>query len=95
MFRSNPNFFGVFNFYHGINVGIGSPKADFGWVGNALTQFCGSWSFFNVGLVDGVGEKLDVMGFTRIKGSHEVQSNVGLVLVKVMAKGLIEHKDLH
>jgi len=44
-----------------------------------------------VGLVDGVGEKLDVMGFTRIKGSHEVQSNVGLVLVKVMAKGLIEH----
>ncbi len=67
MFRSNPIFFGVFSFYHGINVGIGSPKADFGWVGSALTQFCGSWSFFNVGLVDGVGEKLEVMGFTRIR----------------------------
>jgi hypothetical protein len=47
MFRSNPKFFGIFNFYHGINVG--SPKADFGWVGNALTQFCGSLEFLECG----------------------------------------------
>jgi hypothetical protein len=71
------------------------PRLIFGWIGNALTQFCGSWSFFNVGLVDGVGEKLKVMGFLEYKGSNEVQSGVGLILVKVLAKSLIEHKDLY
>ncbi len=48
-----------------------------------------------MGLVDGVGEKLKVMGFLEYKGSNEVQSGVGLILVKVLAKSLIEHKDLY
>jgi hypothetical protein len=32
-----------------------------------LHNFVALWSFLNVGLVDGVGEKLEVMGFTRIR----------------------------